>query len=148
MKTPIILIVIFIIFLAGVGFIMMQKPSSQSSPLRQGSEGQATDHRQTSNSVPVQPTGEVKVFVMTAKQFEYSPSVIKVNQGDRVQIKLTTTDVAHGFAIAEYNVNSKVEPNKETIIDFVASKKGTFSFYCNIPCGEGHRDMKGTLIVS
>src|SRR3989344_1912920 len=27
-------------------------------------------------------------------------------------------------------------------------KAGSFSFFCDIACGAGHRDMKGTLIVS
>jgi cytochrome c oxidase subunit 2 len=31
--------------------------------------------------------------------------------------------------------------------EFVASKKGTFSYRCSIPCGHGHGGMEGTLIV-
>lgn len=92
-------------------------------------------------------TNNIKEFVITAKQFAYSPLEIKVKQGDNVRFRITSMDVTHGFAIPEYNINSKLDPNVETIVNFVADKKGTFTFFCNIPCGEGHKDMKGTLIV-
>ena len=49
---------------------------------------------------------------------------------------------------AEYfNVSEMLEPGKTVSVEFVADKQGTFSFFCNVFCGSGHGNMKGTLIV-
>jgi cytochrome c oxidase subunit II len=91
--------------------------------------------------------GQIVEITMTAKQFEFSPSTITVNKGDTVKITLTTLDVAHGFGIPEFNVNERVEPGTPIIIQFVADKSGTFEYRCTVPCGGGHMQMTGQLIV-
>jgi len=91
--------------------------------------------------------GPVKEFTMTAKNWQFDPNSITVNQGDKVKITITSTDVNHSFMIKDYNLNIKLEPNKTQVIEFIADKTGTFQFRCAVPCGEGHRDMTGTLIV-
>ena len=93
-------------------------------------------------------TNEVKEFTMTAKQWEFNPSTITVNKGDRVKLNIKSLDVNHGFAISDFNVNSRLEPGKETVVEFVADKTGTFTFFCSVQCGEGHGGMKGKLIVN
>jgi len=95
-----------------------------------------------------QSTGEVKEFRITARQFEFSPSTIQVNKGDRVRIIAETADVNHGLAIPDFKVDLLLEPGKPQTVEFVADKTGTFTFFCNVPCGEGHREMTGTLIVN
>jgi cytochrome c oxidase subunit 2 len=84
---------------------------------------------------------------MEAKMFEFIPGEIRVNQGETVRLKITATDVKHGFAISEYGINEQLLVGQEATIEFVADKKGTFTFFCSVMCGSGHRDMKGTLIV-
>lgn len=93
------------------------------------------------------PITSVKEFTMEAKMFEFIPSEIRVNKGDMVRIKVKATDVAHSFTLMEYNINQQLSPGKEETIEFVADKRGTFTFSCAVFCGSGHRDMKGTLIV-
>jgi len=70
-----------------------------------------------------------------------------VNKGDRVKLMIQSADIAHGIKIDAFNVNNRLEPGQTTIVEFVADKAGTFSFYCNVFCGDGHSGMKGTLIV-
>ncbi len=89
----------------------------------------------------------LKEFTMTAKRFDFSPSTITVNKGDKVKITITSTDVAHGFSLPDFNINERLEPNQPVTVEFVADKVGTFTFRCNVPCGSGHSSMKGTLIV-
>jgi len=86
-------------------------------------------------------------FDITAKSWEFTPNEIKVKQGDHVILKVTSIDKKHGFAIDEYGINEPLMPNQETEIEFTADKKGTFEFYCNVPCGKGHGGMQGQLIV-
>lgn len=92
-------------------------------------------------------SGNVKEFDMTAKQWEFSPSTITVNQGDTVKLTIESIDVAHGFALPTFGVNEELVPGETVNIEFVADKKGTYTFFCSVQCGAGHSDMKGTLIV-
>lgn len=92
-------------------------------------------------------TSPVKNISMTAKKWEFDPSEIRVKMGERVRLTIKSIDVKHGFAIPEFDVKQDLEPQKDTIVEFVASKKGEFTFFCSVFCGEGHQDMKGKLIV-
>lgn len=91
--------------------------------------------------------GEVKEFDIIAKQFEFVPDTITVNQGDRVELHIESVDVTHGFALPEFGINERLNPGRDVHVNFVADKKGTFSFYCSVPCGSGHGRMSGQLIV-
>lgn len=88
-----------------------------------------------------------KEFLITAKQWSFSPSVIKVKKGDKVVLKLTSTDVAHGFSLPDFGVDEKFDKGETKTVEFTADKVGTFTFNCNVPCGAGHKAMTGTLIV-
>lgn len=87
---------------------------------------------------------------MEAFQWGFNPDVIRVKDGTRLVIHLTTRDVAHGFNVSEFDVSETILPGKTTTTTFVADRKGTFSFGCDIACGTGHPDMAergGRLIV-
>ncbi|MEK6947249.1 MAG: cupredoxin domain-containing protein [Nanoarchaeota archaeon] len=92
-------------------------------------------------------SGDFKEFTITAKQFEFVPSTIEVNKGDKVRLVVTSVDVPHGLAIPEYGINQRLEPGKPETIEFTADKVGTFTTYCSVVCGSGHKSMKGQLIV-
>ena len=89
----------------------------------------------------------VRVIQMKAFQFGFDPNPVVVNEGEKVKLVVTSTDVTHGFSIAEFGVNVQLFPGRPTIIDFTADKSGTFIFYCSVPCGSGHSSMRGRLIV-
>ena len=95
----------------------------------------------------VAPSGEVKEFKLTAKQFAFEPSIIEVNKGDKVRLIVTSTDVPHGIAIPEYGINERLDPGKEVKIEFTAEKEGTFTAFCSVFCGSGHSSMKGKIVV-
>ena len=89
----------------------------------------------------------VKDFSMIAKKWQFDPSIINVKQGDKVRLKIKSIDVAHGFNLLDFNVNENLEPEKEITVEFVADKKGEFTFFCSVFCGVGHIGMKGKLVV-
>lgn len=93
------------------------------------------------------PVSARKEFVVTAKQWSFSPSVIKVKKGDTVVLKMISVDVAHGVYIPDFGINATIKPGETNIVEFVADKTGTFAFSCNIPCGVGHKAMTGTIVV-
>ncbi len=90
---------------------------------------------------------------------KFFPGIIVVNQGDTVNVTVRNTDdMPHGFAIAAYNITSGIDPGQDqpngtilpvtTSIDsFVASNAGIFRFLCTSPCGPGHFEMVGQLVV-
>lgn len=119
---------------------MIVEPSADS--------GQPTDSGDSITTDPApDPVSEVKTFNITAKRFNFTPSTITVNQGDTIILNITSTDVAHGFAISGYSINVRVEPGTTETVRFVADKKGSFTFRCSVICGSGHGGMRGTLIV-
>ncbi|ADU65315.1 cupredoxin domain-containing protein [Desulfurispirillum indicum] len=84
-----------------------------------------------------------------ASQFEYKPSILRVQQGDRVRITLISEDVTHGLYIDGYDISVQDMPQDRQVntLEFVADKAGNFTFRCNVVCGPMHPFMVGTLIV-
>jgi cytochrome c oxidase subunit 2 len=108
----------------------------------------------------------VQVIEVTAKKYEYNPSIIKVKKGTKVELKIHALDRVHGFKISQFRDDSdgkgepgliftsnyspdgwKIEKDNDTVIDFTANQPGTYTFKCSLFCGFGHMHMKGQLIV-
>jgi len=105
----------------------------------------------TADVTSLEPSGSLDngVRVIDAKAFRYDfdPNPIVVNQGEKVKIIMTSTDVTHGFLLPDYKINTLLPVGRPTTIEFVADKQGTFKFLCSVVCGSGHGGMKGKLIV-
>jgi plastocyanin len=75
------------------------------------------------------------------------PSVIAVEQGDKVKLTLKNlvpgADNKHGFSIPAYNVTEVVTRDEPKTITFVADKAGTFPFLCQLHAAH----IGGSLIV-
>lgn len=117
-----------------VAFFVIANRNTSIAPTRNGNQSMTS---QT----------PLKEISMIAKSWEFVPATIAVRQGEKVRLKIKSVDVDHGFAIPDFKVNETLSPGKETVIEFVADKKGMFTFFCSVVCGQGHRDMKGKLIV-
>ena len=111
---------------------------------QQNTQPQAQEENPTT---PAQTAEQTKEFKITAKQFQFDPATIEVNKGDKVRLLITSKDVPHGFSIAEYGINVRMDPGKTTTVEFTANKQGTFTSFCSVFCGSGHSNMKGKLIV-
>ncbi|OYT41926.1 hypothetical protein B6U80_00005, partial [Candidatus Pacearchaeota archaeon ex4484_26] len=92
--------------------------------------------------------GNTEEFTIKIAEFSFDPDYIEVNQGDKVVITLKNKGkIPHNLVISEFNVETKtIEPDEEDTINFIADKKGQFTFYCSI---EGHRNAGefGELVV-
>ena len=97
--------------------------------------------------IAVVSDSKIKEFDMTPKQFEFIPSTITVNKGDKVRLNVKSIDGAHGFAISEFGINENLKPGVTKTIEFIADKTGEFAFFCSVYCGAGHSGMNGKLIV-
>lgn len=90
---------------------------------------------------------KVRIIDVEAYKFGFNPDIIVVNAGDKVRLRLTSLDVAHGFKLEEIGINKRIEPGKDNIVEFYANDIGTYEFRCSVFCGPGHMKMKGWLIV-
>jgi cytochrome c oxidase subunit 2 len=88
-----------------------------------------------------------KEFTVTAEQFDFSPSTITVHKGDKVVLLVKSADSTHGIAIPDFGISQALPPGQQERIEFTADKVGTFAFFCNVPCGPGHGEMKGQIVV-
>ena len=53
-----------------------------------------------------------------------------------------------GFNVPDFGVRGDIIPGKTTRLDLTPDKTGTFTFLCDIFCGDGHEGMSGTLVVT
>ncbi|MBI5391243.1 cupredoxin domain-containing protein [Candidatus Woesearchaeota archaeon] len=120
-------------------------PAAQPAPVDEGI--QAIDDAVTALD-DLEDNGSAAVTIaLIAQQFKFEPSTITVKKGTKVTLKITSLDVPHGFSIADFNVDAQLQPGATQDVSFVADKAGTFTFRCNLYCGEGHSGMQGTLVV-
>jgi heme/copper-type cytochrome/quinol oxidase subunit 2 len=90
-----------------------------------------------------------RVISIVAERFSFVPSVIRLEQGEVVELRIRSLDTNHGFRIREAGVNVIVPKRGrgDARILFRAQKKGTFPFDCSKACGAGHTIMRGRIVV-
>lgn len=84
-----------------------------------------------------------------AQRFKFTPSRIRVAEGTRLEIELSSRDVMHGFEIPSLDMETTI-PSRgrgSVTVVFQASEKGTFPFRCSRKCGAGHASMRGMIVV-
>ncbi len=118
----------------------MQKPSPTVAAMMQ-KESTATSEATDAT------IAEVKTVNMEAGSFYYKPNTITVKEGTKVKIVFTSVSMMHNFYIDEFNVKSPtVKSGNTETFEFVASKKGTYEYYCAVGSHRANGQV-GTLIV-
>lgn len=113
-----------------------------------GTNDQAKTPVPVNNDANPNVKGKTVTFNMTAKKFVFEPAKLEVKKGDTVVISITSTDATHGFALPDFNINESIAQGETRQIKFVVDKAGTFGFRCSIPCGPGHSEMTGEIVVT
>ena len=90
-----------------------------------------------------QPT-EVRV---SARKFEFHPNKVTARRGQPLVLVLTSEDRIHGFKMPDLGVRTDIVPGQETRVTLLPAKPGSFTFFCDVFCGDGHEDMDGTLVI-
>jgi len=98
-------------------------------------------------SSPTALVPEGRVITMSVTDFAFAPNSITVKSGENVTLQLTGVEGVHGFAVPALGIDEAVGPGETIRVTIPTDQVGTFDFFCNIPCGEGHRDMKGSIII-
>lgn len=84
---------------------------------------------------------------MGVRQYAWDPSVITAKKGELVRLIVHNADVKHGLVIPDLNVLNIDIPPEGAVIEFEASKVGTFAFFCSYYCGEDHSMMRGKIVI-
>ena len=84
---------------------------------------------------------------ISAKKFEFHPNKVAARRGQPVTLVLTSEDRIHGFKMPDFGIRTDIVPGQETRVTLTPDKAGSFTFICDIFCGDGHEDMDGALIV-
>jgi cytochrome c oxidase subunit 2 len=89
-----------------------------------------------------------RVVKVSARRFAFTPAEIALRKGEPVTFELTTEDVFMGMNIPDFGVRSDIVPGRAMQLSFTPDKAGTFTFLCDVFCGDGHEGMSGRLVVT
>jgi len=90
----------------------------------------------------------VKDITIEAYSFGFNQSGPEIHVGDHVRVHVTSSSGTHGVAIPDFGIaTGAVSPGQEEVIEFDATQAGSFTYFCNVPCGPGHRSMRSALVV-
>jgi len=78
-------------------------------------------------------------------EFDYGNGIqtqeLTIPVGRSVLLDITSGDVIHSFAIANYEIEQVINPGEKTTVLFSVEERGLTQVSCNVLCGEGHHDM-------
>jgi len=88
-----------------------------------------------------------RVVEIAARKFEFSPRQITLKRGERVTIRVVSSDRAHGFLVKPLGLDLDADVGKPGEKTITPDTAGTFPAICDHYCGSGHGNMKMTVIV-
>ena len=88
-----------------------------------------------------------RVVTMVARKWTFVPASVQARKGEAIVFQLTAPEVPMGFSLPDFKVRTDVVPGRTATLELVPDKAGTFTFLCDVFCGDGHETMNGTLVV-
>jgi cytochrome c oxidase subunit 2 len=104
-------------------------------------------YQATVRSSPVEAQAKEQVIRVSASMFEFKPSVITLKKDVPVILELISQDRHHGFTLPDFHIRADVTSGTVERLRFTPSKAGTFTFLCDVFCGDQHEEMSGTIRV-
>lgn len=144
--------ILIVVLLAGSFLVLGKKADKVEDKMEQSMQASPTAPASTVSTAPsaspsgAMTEGSVKTFTMNTGAFYFKPDTITVKKGDTVKLSITNDGGFHNFTLDEFNVAAQLPAGKATEVSFVASKAGTFEFYCSV-MDHRARGQKGKLIV-
>ena len=145
-RAAIVVLVVFAVAVTIAGFMLgIQVPT----------EEQRVNPQTIQNAPPwsepgvreIVPGEQYDVYIV-AKRFFYEPAAVEIPAGAEVTFYVTSTDVQHGFKIADTNVNFMAIPGQVSKLTYTFDEPGTYDYICTEYCGIGHAVMFGSVTVT
>ena len=95
-------------------------------------------------------TGTIDMHARMPENGGWSVDMINAEVNQPINIRFTSDDVIHGFAIGKTDqpVVENISPGEFTEASFTFSQPGKYTFYCTRWCGPNHWRMRGTIEVT
>ncbi len=92
--------------------------------------------------------GDVRTVEVTAQEFEFTPSTIKVEPGETVRLKLVNQgNMSHNLHLRNTDAKTAtIQSGKSDTLEVTAPDNGELGFFCAIP-GHEKAGMKGSIVV-
>jgi cytochrome c oxidase subunit 2 len=101
-----------------------------------------------SSAAPAAQDTAPREIEIVARRYAFEPETIEVAVGERVRLVMRSADGPHGVEIRKFKVNKEIPRGpKPVTVEFTATEAGRFPILCSEYCGDGHDDMRGTLVV-
>jgi cytochrome c oxidase subunit II len=90
-----------------------------------------------------------RVIEVVARRYAFEPADVEVTEGETVRLMVRSGDGLHGIEIKALKVKHELPRGADPVaIEFTAPAPGRYPILCSEFCGDGHEEMKGTLIVT
>lgn len=91
---------------------------------------------------------EARTIQVSAREYRFTPALIRVKQGTKVTIRFTNRGTEkHEFELDAFGVEIRpIDPGVTKEVTFVADKAGTFEYACHVN-GHYEKGMRGYLVV-
>lgn len=153
-KGPLVLIIIII--LVALFLVFGRKPSTTTQMPENINQSDNMGMDMTPTTPPASPGNpngtvtapNVVTFDINGGNFYFTPKTMTVKKGDTVVVNFKNDGGTHNFMIKEFNVATKtIQSGQTDTVQFVASKAGSFTYYCSIGTHQ-QMGMWGTLTVT
>ncbi len=123
----------------------------ETAPVAAEIPASGTDEEETIAAVAnsgVETSTNVKEITMEMSNWKISMAPVTVKKGDTIKLTIKVAEGRHGFDMPAFDVKTgELGAGEEKTVTFVADKTGSFDYFCNVPCGTGHKEMRGKLVV-
>jgi len=91
-----------------------------------------------------------RVIHLSAERFSFTPSEIRIQAGEDVELRISSEDTAHGFEINGTDIRAAVPKRGqgEVSVRVRLERSGRYEFACDRMCGAGHDFMRGVITVA
>ena len=91
----------------------------------------------------------IEMHAQMADDGGWTPSNLAAQVGQPLNLRLTSDDVVHGFAVGQNAIPAiDVLPGQWTTTTLTFDLPGKYTFYCTRWCGPNHWRMRGTIEVA
>lgn len=88
-----------------------------------------------------------RVIQVTAELWKFTPNVIQAKQGEETVLQITGISGTHGFSVPDLGIAATIIQGQTVSVSLPTDQPGAFDFRCSVPCGIGHQDMKGQIVI-
>ncbi len=91
----------------------------------------------------------IRLVAAMPEEGGWQPQDLTATVGEPLHLRLTSSDVVHGFAIGQHGQPVvDIMPGEVTELTLTFDRPGIYTYYCTRWCGPNHWRMRGTIEVT